>query len=1048
MKRRVGRRSSTFPLREGDFAVALRGLKGMSLEDSTKEEFVSEQTHTAWAMLACFACQTLDSGFVPFMEGNWKSAERRMVNAVEETTQRMAHHGLAAEIDPLAVEKELKRSRVAYDGEELGVCHKLTFDQVVPALPPREHGGAINILDFVSESTRSLLQNPAGMVVEDLGQELPKLQGKVHIEKGDVEKIARELVERGVCRWIPYSEVAEFRNQKVLNGLFGVEKSGKVINNKPILRLIMNLVPSNSVLKQFKGATKRLPHITSWLSTYIEDGEELRIWQSDMANAFYLFRLPEAWQRFLAFNIVRRKSAVMPTTDESLVCLSCCVLPMGWGSSVSIMQEVSEQLLEFGSLPRSHQIVRGLALPVWMTGLLAEAQGSAKAWWHIYLDNFAAGQVGKSDDTFDAGHDMHREAERLWSAAGVVSADKKRKTCEPVGQELGAHLDGVARTMGPSPDRMLKLIQGTLVMLQRRSLSRKVVQVMAGRWIHVFQFRRPAMSFLETTWEYIGSKGMRIDLQRRVRREFFACLCALPLLHTFLGARIVDGITASDASHYGGAVGQALQLSTAGEDFVRASLRGDHMKQAGIMVISLFHGIGGSFRCYDILGIKPAALIAFDIHKPALRVTSRRWPHAELFGDVRSFHESLVENLLLRYPGISEVHLWGGFPCIDLSSVNSQGRGLAGPQSSLFYELLRILKMLRKKCPGHVTVKFVAENVASMAKTECEKISKELGTQPYHLNCADAVPMQRPRLCWTSEPLEDSMDGLETQSQPFWVAVTAEATYPLMTDWIAQGTCWPGGEQGYTLPTALKSIERKRPPPSPAGYHRNRIPLSWRLFKVWRKIEAPNRAPPLTQQVVEAWILYAIDHRNLNFAAMLALGFFGLLRTGEFLQIRPVDLMIGPQSGIISLKNTKTGLRNAAQETVSITNTLALEVLRAAIEEKQAMRMQKVPIWVRSAQSFRTEFRHHCKVFDILTLNFRPYSLRRGGATALFQETGSMEAALLKGRWSSSKVAKIYLADGLSYLPGLSFSPKAKGLLDVWSIDKQLGAARARDRGK
>lgn len=121
-----------------------------------------------------------------------------------------------------------------------------------------------------------------------------------------------------------------------------------------------------------------------------------------------------------------------------------------------------------------------------------------------------------------------------------------------------------------------------------------------------------------------------------------------------------------------------------------------------------------------------------------------------------------------------------------------------------------------------------------------------------------------------------------------------------VSDWIQ--TSWESGEALHVISDALCGLHHYEP------WTRNRLPLSWRLFKVWRKVEAPNRAPPLTEKVVEAWILYAIAHRNLGFAAMLCLGFYGLLRTGEFLQIRPCDLLIGQDSGIISLQDTKTGL--------------------------------------------------------------------------------------------------------------------------------------------
>ena len=92
---------------------------------------------------------------------------------------------------------------------------------------------------------------------------------------------------------------------------------------------------------------------------------------------------------------------------------------------------------------------------------------------------------------------------------------------------------------------------------------------------------------------------------------------------------------------------------------------------------------------------------------------------------------------------------------------------------------------------------------------------------------------------------------------------------------------WEDGEALHVISDALCGLHHYEP------WTKNKLPLSWRFFKVWRKIEAPNRAPPLTTQVVEAMIYYAIAHRNLPFAAMLCLGFFGLLRPGEMLQLRP-----------------------------------------------------------------------------------------------------------------------------------------------------------------
>ena len=133
----------------------------------------------------------------------------------------------------------------------------------------------------------------------------------------------------------------------------------------------MNLVPANSITRQIRGHVKNLPHITSWLSTYVEDGEVLHLWQSDMSNAFYLFRLPPQWCPYLSFNIIRDGRDIGLSDDDSKYCLACTVLPMGWSSSVGVMQEVSERILLMHSLPREAQLVRhNTFAPVdgWNTG--------------------------------------------------------------------------------------------------------------------------------------------------------------------------------------------------------------------------------------------------------------------------------------------------------------------------------------------------------------------------------------------------------------------------------------------------------------------------------------------------------------------------------------------------------------------------------------------------------------------------------------------------------------------------------------------------------
>ena len=111
-----------------------------------------------------------------------------------------------------------------------------------------------------------------------------------------------------------------------------------------------------------------------------------------------------------------------------------------------------------------------------------------------------------------------------------------------------------------------------------------------------------------------------------------------------------------------------------------------------------------------------------------------------------------------------------------------------------------------------------------------------------------------------------------------------------VSEWVQQ--CWELGESIHIVNDGLCGIHHYEP------WTKGLVPTAWKLFKVWRKIEAPNRAPPLTAAIVHSWALYAVDHQNLVFAALLSIGFFGLLRTGELLKLTARDILMGANNAL------------------------------------------------------------------------------------------------------------------------------------------------------
>jgi hypothetical protein len=270
-------------------------------------------------------------------------------------------------------------------------------------------------------------------------------------------------------------------------------------------------------------------------------------------------------------------------------------------------------------------------------------------------------------------HELIFAAEAAWEDAGVVSSRGKRVSAARRATELGAEIHGDEKMLGVSIAKLVQLIQSTLCLVCQRLVNRKHLQILAGRWVFALQFRRPAMSFLQRTWELAGGNvKVTAGLRCAIKRELLNLVSCSFLLHCNLGASISKHVVATDASELGGAVGFTTQLSSAGQDFVQANRKLERSPDSQViplLVISLFNGIGGSFRAFDIIGVEPMGRIAVELDDGANRVTSRRWPNTIFVKDVKLVTRAEVRKWSLKFLKVKEIHLWGGFPCTDLSAV-------------------------------------------------------------------------------------------------------------------------------------------------------------------------------------------------------------------------------------------------------------------------------------------------------------------------------------------------------------------------------------------
>ncbi|CAK9010766.1 unnamed protein product [Durusdinium trenchii] len=97
---------------------------------------------------------------------------------------------------------------------------------------------------------------------------------------------------------------------------------------------------------------------------------------------------------------------------------------------------------------------------------------------------------------------------------------------------------------------------------------------------------------------------------------------------------------------------------------------------------------------------------------------------------------------------------------------------------------------------------------------------------------------------------------------------------------------------------------------------RGHLPGSWRLVKTWVTHELPNRAPPVPELVLHSMVGWALYHGHFAFGTSLLLCFYGILRTGELLDVNRSRIEISPKlrTAVVSLKLTKAGKRAGVQE--------------------------------------------------------------------------------------------------------------------------------------
>jgi len=159
-----------------------------------------------------------------------------------------------------------------------------------------------------------------------------------------------------------------------------------------------------------------------------------------------------------------------------------------------------------------------------------------------------------------------------------------------------------------------------------------------------------------------------------------------------------------------------------------------------INVFSGFDGMSCGQLALQKAGIPVGTYHASEIDKPAMKVTTKNFPFTLQMGDITKLEDWRLK-VIRDEVGIDLV--MGGSPCQGFSFAG-KNLNFEDPRSKLFFEFVRVLKILKPKY-------FLLENVR-MKKESQDIISDYMGVEPIVVNSNLVSAQNRHRLYWTNIP--------------------------------------------------------------------------------------------------------------------------------------------------------------------------------------------------------------------------------------------------------------------------------------------------------
>lgn len=705
--------------------------------------------------------------------------------------------------------------RLTYDRQIVETAHPIAWKNIVEALPPPDIVGVVDLLSIVSDGVKAYLTDDSlCLKPKHLWPKIPRC-ARVHVNDSDWHEVVEGLLKFRLCTLLNEKDIFGWGGKPLLSGLFGVPKGEFSSTNVPILRLIMNLIPLNTVCEIAGGDIQTLPVMTQLTGLQLMEQERI-LWSSeDLKCMFYLFSMPASWIPRMAFS----KIACFDKQGNPLR-LASRVLGMGWISSVGISQHVHRQML------KKHVPKAPPSINEWRKDQGLGFNLEVRSYWKVYLDNFDVLEIVPQDSQLEGSINTWQQ----WAREAYLSHKTPRhpkKAADRVssGESQGCVVDGNQGVIAPKPDKLVRVLSLVWESLKCTRLSSRDLQVIMGNLIYIAGFRRPLMACYQSVWSFITS-GVPVDnplhpsvffprvYPDSVRSELWLGLVTLPLALIDLRAPLNLTVTASDASETGGGICASSTLTQWGEKYI-AELQGQSTNiQEGLLVVSCFDGIGTVHYVLSLLGIRVSASVSIESCPKAARVVRSFLPSVLHFDDVNNFSLEDVKKLARDFPRTEHILLCGGPPCQGVSGLNARRLGAnLDPRSNLHHHMYRIKSDL-ESIFSWAKVWFLMENVASMTSTDRAIYTEAADLVPLSMCPGSISWSRRDRLYWLNWKIFEEQGVILAPGQSVH-KLTFVAARPVLSDLLDAGCSKLDTESAF--PTFTRSIPRLQPGFAPAG---------------------------------------------------------------------------------------------------------------------------------------------------------------------------------------------------------------------------------------